>query len=200
MYTLIGSPKSRAFRVLWTLEELGVNYELKAAAPRSDEILAINPSGKVPALLVDGEAIIDSVAIMQFLTDKHRSLTHPAGTLPRARQDSFTQLFCDEFDGTCWVMAKHNFVLPEEFRQKAAIRPALEWDIQQAIKTLESRIGEGPWLTGDTFTIADMILLHCSNWMSMCGFDAPTGKSAELIERIKLRPAYIRALEIREAS
>lgn len=198
MYTLIGSPKSRAFRVLWALEELGLEYEMKAVAPHSNDILAINPSGKLPALLVDDEAIIDSVAIMQFLADKHGALTHPAGTLLRARQDSFTQLICDELDGTCWVMAKHNFIMPKKLRQKAAIRPALEWDMQRALKTLEARIGDGPWLTGDTFTVADMLLLHCSNWMSVCSFDAPTGKSAELIERIKARPAYARAVEISE--
>ncbi|MFK7861082.1 MAG: glutathione S-transferase family protein [Granulosicoccus sp.] len=200
MYTLIGSPKSRAFRVLWTLEELGVSYKMAAVAPHSKEILAVNPSGKLPALLVGDEAIIDSVAIMQFLADKHGSLTHPAGTLPRACQDSFTQLFCDELDGTCWAMAKHTFVMPEELRQKAAIRPAIDWDIQRALKTLEARIGEGEWLTGDSFTVADMLLVHCSNWMNMCGLEAPSGKSAELIERAKARPAYLRSLEIRDGS
>lgn len=200
MYTLIGSPKSRAFRVLWTLEELEISYDINGAAPQSDDILAINPSGKVPALMVNDEIIIDSVAIMQFLADKHGKLTHPAGTLQRAHQDSFTQLFCDELDGTCWVMAKHNFVMPKELRQKAAVRPALEWDIKRALTTLEARIGDGMWLTGDTFTIADMLLLHCCTWMDVCGFEQPTGKTASLIDRIKARPAYSRALEIRENS
>lgn len=200
MYTLIGSPKSRAFRALWALEELGVNYEISSAQPHSDEILAVNPSGKLPALVVDGEAIIDSVAIMQFLADKHGALTHPAGTLPRARQDSFTQLFCDELDGSCWVMAKHSFVMPKELRQKAAVRPALEWDINRALTTLEARINDGPWLTGDMFTVADMLLVHCCIWMEVCKFQAPTGKTAEMVDRIKARPAYQRALEIRENS
>jgi len=198
MYTLIGSPKTRAFRVLWALEELDLSYTIKNVPPHSEDILAINPSGKLPALVVDDEAIIDSVAIMQFLADKHGGLTHPAGTLLRAHQDSFTQLFCDELDSACWVMAKHSFVMPEELRQKAAIRPAIEWDIQRALNTLSARMGEGPWLTGDIFTVADMLLVHCSDWMATCGLDTPTGKSAELIERIKARPAYIRSQEIRE--
>lgn len=200
MYTLIGSPKTRAFRVLWALEELGLSYTIKAVPPHSEEILAINPSGKLPALLVDSVAIIDSVAIMQFLADKHGALTHPAGTLERARQDSFTQLIGDELDGSCWIMAKHSFVMPEELRQKDAIRPGVKWDIQRALKSLELRIDNTEWLTGDKFTIADILLVHCSNWMNVCGLDAPTGKSAELIDRIKARPAYVRSTKVREDS
>lgn len=198
MYTLIGSPKTRAFRVLWALEELELEYDINAVPPHSEDILAVNPSGKLPALLVDGEAIIDSVAIIQFLADKHGGLTHPAGTIKRAHQDSFTQLIADELDGCCWTMAKHSFVLPEELRQKDAVSPALLWDMNRNIKALEARLGDSEWLTGDTFTIPDMLLAHCSNWMKMCGFDAPTGKTADLIERVKDRPAYVRSLEIRE--
>ncbi|MEZ5799970.1 MAG: glutathione S-transferase N-terminal domain-containing protein [Nitratireductor sp.] len=75
MYKLIGSPTTRAFRVPWMLEELGVAYELERVGPRSEAILAVNPAGKVPALLADGEAIIDSVAIIQFLADRHGRFT-----------------------------------------------------------------------------------------------------------------------------
>ena len=50
MYKLIGSPKTRAIRVLWMLEELGADYEIDPATPHSETVFAINPSGKVPAL------------------------------------------------------------------------------------------------------------------------------------------------------
>lgn len=200
MYTVIGSPKSRALRVLWALEELDLRYEILNVPPQSAEIRAVNPSGKLPALKVDNDVIIDSVAIMQFLADKHAALTHPAGTLERARQDSFTQFISDELDGTCWVSAKHSFVMPEELRQKEAIRPALNWDMKRALNSLEQRMGDGPWLTGETFTVADILLGHCANWIALCGFEPPEGKTAALIERIKSRPAYIKVQEIREAN
>ncbi|MGB0867727.1 MAG: glutathione S-transferase family protein [Granulosicoccaceae bacterium] len=200
MYTLIGSPKTRAFRVLWAMEELGLSYDINDALPQSEEIRAVNPSGKVPALAVDGEVIIDSVAIVQYLADKHGGLSYPAGTLERARQDSFTQLICDELDGTCWVLAKHSFVMPKELRQKEAVLPAAQWDMRRALTTLESRLVDSEWLCGDTFTVPDLLLAHCSNWMAVCGFDAPTGKTAALIERIKARPAYLRSMEIREST
>lgn len=200
MYTLIGSPKTRAFRVLWALEELGLPYEIEHAFPHSEQARAANPSGKVPALSVDGEVIIDSVAIVQYLADKHGGLGHPAGSLERARQDSFTQFVCDEIDGTCWVAAKHSFVMPEELRQKEAVRPALAWDIARAMAALEARVGDSEWLGGDRFSVPDLLLGHCAGWMRVCGFDAPTGKTAALLERIAARPALQRAMAIREAS
>ena len=93
MYKLIGTPKTRAIRVLWMLEELGAEYTLDPVAPRSDEARAYNPSGKVPMLQVGDDVIIDSVAICQYLADVHGKFTAQAGTIERALQDSWTQ-FC----------------------------------------------------------------------------------------------------------
>jgi hypothetical protein len=84
MYTLIGSPKSRGFRVMWMLEEAGQDYEVVAAAAGSEEARNYNPSGKIPALVVDDKVIIDSVAICQFIADRHKVCTYEAGTIERA--------------------------------------------------------------------------------------------------------------------
>ena len=83
MYTVVGAPMTRSFRVLWALEELGQPYELIPALPQSPEILEVTDSGKVPAL-IEGDAVLtDSTAIITYLADKHGSLTAPAGTLAR---------------------------------------------------------------------------------------------------------------------
>ena len=58
MYTLIGSPKTRAFRVLWALEELGQDHQIEAEPPRSELVSQYNPTGKVPVLLDGDDAII----------------------------------------------------------------------------------------------------------------------------------------------
>ena len=63
MYEVIGSKASRAFRVLWMLEELGVDYDHTPAGPRSAEAVAANPSGKIPALRVDGAVVTESVVL-----------------------------------------------------------------------------------------------------------------------------------------
>ncbi|MGI9464874.1 MAG: glutathione S-transferase N-terminal domain-containing protein, partial [Aestuariivirgaceae bacterium] len=136
MYKLIGSPKTRALRVLWMLEELGLEYELDPVAPRSDEAHAVNPSGKVPILQVDDDIIIDSVAICQFLADKHGRFTYPAGSIARAQQDSWTQFALDDVDSLLWFSAKNTFVLPEELRSETA-QKACKFDFDRSMGFLE---------------------------------------------------------------
>lgn len=53
-YTVYGSVRSRALRVLWALEELGQPYAVVHAPPRSEAVCALNPSGKIPVMTVDG--------------------------------------------------------------------------------------------------------------------------------------------------
>ena len=74
--TLFHSPGTRSIRVLWLLEEMGLPYELQSkkydsAYFASDEFRAINPMGKVPALYDDGELIIESTAIMEYLLHRY---------------------------------------------------------------------------------------------------------------------------------
>lgn len=64
MYKLVGNRATRAFRALWLLEELGVPYEHVPAAPRSEEVRAVSPLGKVPVLVVGDDVIADSTAIL----------------------------------------------------------------------------------------------------------------------------------------
>ena len=91
MYTVYGNVFTRAMRVLWCLEEIGLDYTHVPASPQSPEILAVNPAGKLPAMsLDDGTVLTDSTAIMTYLADKHDAVTYPAGTVERARQDGIT--------------------------------------------------------------------------------------------------------------
>ena len=137
MYRVIGTAKSRAFRVMWMLKELGQPYEVEPAMPQSDDIRRYNPLGKVPAL-VDGDAVLtDSVAIMTYLADKHGAMTAPAGTSARARQDAMTLWLVDEMDALLWTAAKHSFVLPEKLRVpevkatvKAAVVAVSTWNLK----------------------------------------------------------------------
>ncbi len=192
MYTVIGSVKSRAFRVLWMLEELGERFEHVPAAPRSDEAVAFNPAGKVPVLIADGVPITDSTAILQYLADRHGRFTHPAGTIDRARQDSLTQFLLDEFDAALWMAARHSFILPEELRQ-SAIKDSLKWEFERSQRTLVARMGEGPFLMGDTMTVPDVILTHCGGWAMAAKFPLVEPKLASYLARMRDRPAFRQA-------
>lgn len=192
MPTLHGTVRSRAFRVLWALEEMGLDYTHEPTLPHSPEILALNPSGKVPAYVEDdGTVITDSSAIMTHLADRHGQLTYPAGTPERAQQDSLTFRILDEFDGPLWVAAKHSFGLPEELRLKE-IKPSCKWEFQRAADLLAPRL-TGDFLMGDKMTIPDIILCHCVGWSMVAKFEMKNEAVEAHFQRMRTRPAYKKA-------
>ena len=190
-YKVIGGVESRSLRVLWMLEELGLGYEHVAAPPRSADVIAVNPAGKVPVLIADGAPITDSTAILAFLSDRHGSFTFPAGTLQRARQDSMTQFLLDEFDAALWMAARHTFVLPAELRE-SAIKTSLKWEFERSQKVLTRRMAEGPFLMGSEMTVPDFILTHCGIWAEVARFPIVEPPLVAYLDRMRQRPALLR--------
>ncbi|SES04818.1 glutathione S-transferase [Tranquillimonas rosea] len=197
MYTLIGIPQSRAFRPLWMLHELGLEFEYRAEAPQSDPVLRHNPLGKVPVLLVDETPLTDSTAILMYLADRHDAFTRPAGTLDRARQDGVTHFLLDELDAALWTAARHSFILPEE-RRVPAIKDSLKWEVERALTRLSERLGAHPFLMGDDMTVPDIIAGHCLGWAEVAGFPTGDANLSSYLERLRDRPAYRKAAEAGE--
>ncbi len=193
MYQVIGTARSRAMRVFWMLEELEQEYEILEAGPRSKLTAEVNPSGKVPALIVEGKTLLDSVAIMQFLADRHNALTFKAGTFERAEQDSFTQFACDEMDGVLWHAGKHTFYYPEKLRVPQ-VMAAAKWDFARAMTTLEARLGDNEFVMGEQITVPDLLISHCAGWALGSKFELPKGKLGDYFKRLRARPAMKRAL------
>ena len=193
MYRVIGTLGTRALRLISALEELGLPYRLEEAAPASAEARAYNPSGKVPVLIAEGVALTDSVAIVQFLADRHGGLTWPAGSLERGRQDGFTQFAVDEVDGPLWTAAKHSFALPEALRMPA-VKATARAEFARAMAILAKRLGGNVFVTGDRFTVPDLILGHCAGWAVAARFALPEGPVGTYLERVRARPALRRAM------
>ncbi len=194
MYTVIGTTKSRALRVLWMLEELGEPYRHVAAEPRSEEVRQYNPSGKVPALLVDDQPITDSVAIMTYLGDRHGALTFPAGTIERARQDAFTNRINDELDAVLWAAARHSFILPEEMRVPS-VKESLRWEFERSQEHLGEALGGARFLMGEIVTIPDLLLAHCARWATNAKFPLTNDRIIAHRDRMTARTAFKRAVE-----
>jgi len=194
MYKVYGKVFSRAMRVLWMLEEIGAPYEFVDAAPRSEAVLALNPSGKVPVFQIDGATLTDSTAIMTYLADKHGKLTYPAGTLERAQQDALTHCILDEIDSVLWTAARHSFILPEE-RRVPEVKDSLIWEFTRNLQRLEERF-TGPFLMGDRMTIADIILVHCLNWAFSAKFPIESEKLLAYAKEMRGRDAFKRALAL----
>ncbi len=201
MYVLYGKPTNRSFRVLWMLEELGVEYRIEPTELRSKEAHEVNPMGKLPAMMdedVDGNpVIIDSMACMQYLADKHDKFTFAPGTIERAWQTSMTVFAIEDVDGILWTLAKHKFVLPEELRA-GDIRPACAHDFARSMDALEKRLGDNQYVMGDQFTVPDIILGHCHGWATSVRMNWPEGRLGDYANRLRNRDAFKRADAIRK--
>lgn len=191
MYRVIGTVKSRAFRVLWMLEELGQPYELVNAAPRSDEARAFNRLGKIPALVDGDDVLTDSVAIMTYLADKHAGLTAPAGTPDRARQDAVTLWLIDELDAGLWINAKHTFILPEKMRVEG-LKPTLHKEFQRNADTFAGMLDAagGEFIMGAHITLPDLLAVHCFGWAFGAEFPAIPDTLKDYTKRLRARPQF----------
>ena len=195
MYKVIGNTNTRTLRVLWAMKEIGLKYEHVQVNAQSADAKKFNISGKVPTLDANGVNIADSTAIVTYLADKYNQLTFPAGTIERAQQDSFTQFILDELDSILWTAARHSFVLPKEMRV-SELKNTLHWEFARSLKVLESRMGTGPNVMGETFTIPDIILTHIGGWARVAKFDIPDGKLRDYFRQQIKRPAYISAINL----
>lgn len=192
MHTVMGTRASRTFRVLWMLEELGAPYEHVPTRARSEEVRALNPSGKVPVLVVDNVVISDSIAILTYLGDFYGALTYPAGTLERARQDALTHQILDEIESLLWAYARHSFVLPEELRVPE-IKPAMKWEYSRNLPRI-SAAQKGPFLMGEKMTIPDILLTHCLRWAETAKFPEPDDTLSSYKARMEAREALQRTV------
>ena len=195
MYKVIGNTNTRTLRVLWAMKEIGLKYEHVQVNAQSVDAKKFNISGKVPTLDANGVNIADSTAIVTYLADKYNQLTFPAGTIERAQQDSFTQFILDELDSILWTAARHSFVLPKEMRI-SELKDTLHWEFAKSLKVLESRMGTGPNVMGEKFTIPDIILTHIGGWARVAKFDIPDGILRDYFRRQIKRPAYISAINL----
>lgn len=193
MYKVFGIPQSRAFRVIWMLEEIEIEYEHFSLKPGSQEVKNLNRSGKVPVLM-DGEEILnDSSAIISYLGDKHEQLCFPRGSIERARQDAMVFRIIDEVDMMLWGAARHSFILPEDMRV-AAIKPSLKWEFQKNIdKIMNERCGK--FLMGEEFMLPDIILAHCGQWARSAKFPLENESFNEYINLCYDRPAVKRLIK-----
>ncbi len=187
-----GSARWRSFRVIWCLEELDLDYDVVDVLPRSPEITEVNPLGQVPALETDGTVLTDSLAILYYLADRAGRLTFPPGSIARARMDARINFVLTEMEAPLWLAARHSYVLPE-VRRHPEIKPWLRADFREAEEKFALLLGDGPYLCGETFTIADIVAGHVADWTTPARFERSTEALSAYFDRVSSRAAWHRA-------
>ena len=160
--TIYGRPGSRARRPLWVARELGLAVESIEPAP--DEIkqpayLAINPNGKVPALVEDdGFTLFESFAQSLYLAKKHGlGRLYPAEAQAEALVWQWTFWGLNELEKPLTTCLFERAIKPEDQRDAAAAEKA-EADLQAPLAVLDRALAGRDWLLGDGFTVADINL------------------------------------------
>jgi glutathione S-transferase len=163
---------TRSIRARWTLQELGVEFEavtvnLMAGEHRRPEFLAVNPVGKVPAL-VDGEMVLtESVAIVLYLADKYpekRLMPEAAGE--RAQALRWLLFTTTELEQPLWRIARHSFIYPEEKRLPSDIPLARE-EFAAMAGVLDRHMTDREFVVGDRVSVADFVLAYTLDWASI---------------------------------
>jgi len=189
----MGRP-SRATRVAWALEEVGAEYEVRSTDPRDEAFRAVNPMGKVPALVVDGEVLTESGACCFWVADTfpEAGLAPEAGSWDRAQAHRWAQFVLTELEQPCWLKAKHSFALPEAQRVPE-VKPTAAWEFRRAAEVLEGSLQGRPHLVGDQFSVADLLAAHTLFWAQRAGFDV-SGPLMAYAMTHGSRPAFQRAV------
>ena len=193
MLTLIGPKGGRTFRVLWTLEELGLDYEHDVARPHSEGIYAVNPLGQAPALRDGDNVLTDSLAIMNYLADRAGKLTHPPGTPERALMEARINFVLTELEAPIWLMARHGFVLPKEQRTPG-MRAVAEADFARAEAKFDKLIGDADYFAGDSFTLADIFAADLARWAEGAKITLASDTFKAHHARMADRPGWKRAI------
>lgn len=196
---LYWSPNTRSFRALWMLEEAGLPYErvkldLTAGEHKRPEFLAVNPMGKVPALEDGAAKVAESAALCAYVADLAggTGLAPPIGDPDRGR---FLH----------WLVFSAACVEPA-YMQKAMgwtiERPSMSgWGTHEAVMdVLEAAVAPGPWLLGDRFTAADVMIgsdLHFGVRLFKIVETRPAFEA--YLDRCEARPAFQRAKAINAA-
>ena len=145
--------------------------------------------------MVDGQVYTDSVAIMRFLADHHNALAPAPGSVDRLKMDSHIEFLNEEFDALFWIAAKNSFINPSDHRS-TDIKPVLMWEFERSLKRFADRLGDGPYLMGDEFTIADIMAVHCLNWSRVAKFPAAEGAVKAYAKSVRARAAYQRVMDL----
>jgi len=182
-------PLSRAVTSDWMLKELDVPHEqividMPGGEQNSPEYRAINPMGKVPAL-VDGDAVVtEAAAICAYLADKFadKGLAPPPASTERGKY--YRYLF---FPGvTLEPLLSVTSLGVEDIRPQS-----MGWgDMPRAMATVESMTPDIGWALGDRFTAADIVYGGALAFFSGFNLMESSPKVAAYVERIKARPAY----------
>jgi glutathione S-transferase len=205
---------SRSQRVLWLLEELGLEYEIKRymrdpvsmRAPRS--LRAVHPLGKSPVITDGALTLAESGAIIQYLVESHAGAAMAPAPGSSERTRYIYWMHYAEGSAMPLLLLKLIFDQIERAPMPFIVRPIggyiarraksqlVEPELAQHLDYLESELDKSMWFAGDTFTAADIQMSYpIEAAAARADLNSSRPKLIAFLDRIRHRPAYQRALK-----
>jgi glutathione S-transferase len=192
MIKLYWCPQTRATRALWMLEEAGVPFELVRIDIRDEkakadpEFRAASPLGKVPAIADGAVRLNDSGAICGYIADAYPQ-AHLAPPIGAPDRGAYLQ----------WLMFTNANIEPamtEKFSNTPPSRAAHGWgDYESTLARLRAGLQTGPWILGDRFCAADVLLGSAVYFLGMFKILGDEPLLSGYLQRCMARPAAQRA-------
>ncbi|MES2102660.1 MAG: glutathione S-transferase family protein [Pseudomonadota bacterium] len=190
--TLFHSPHSRSAGARILLEELGADYQLhlldmKAAEQREPAYLAINPMGKVPAILHGETLVTEQAAVYMYLAE-----LYPEAGLAPAIGDPLRGAYLRwmVFYGSCFEPAVVDLSLKRE-PAPPSLSPYGSYDTM--LETVRQQLSSGPYLLGERYTAADVLWGCALTWILAFKLVPELPEITAYVQRINARPAVLRA-------
>ena len=196
--TLYGTSQSRAIRALWMLEELGVPFEHKPINFQDDtktpEFLAVNPNGRVPALVSeDGEVYWESMSINLYLAKRYGGPLAAASAQEETLAVQWSFWVMTEIEKTLLEVLFHSLGLLG-YAKDAGKAKECEAALERPFKVLDAHLAGREWLVADRFTVADLNVASHFPFARMANIDLGGYASmSRWVDACLSRPAMARA-------
>jgi len=189
--TLYEYSSSRSKQARWALQELGLEFKSISGLEilHSDELNRVNPMGKVPAVVIDGEPLFEAVAICTYLADlvPEKGLIAASGTRERALHLQWVSFALTEMEAYLWSNARNTFVLPEEQRITTLFDQNKKAFIHAA-SVLDNVLSSADYLVANQFSVTDILVGFTVNWGDLAGLLLQMPNLQRYLTRLKERP------------
>ncbi|WP_371372607.1 glutathione S-transferase family protein [Thalassotalea aquiviva] len=189
--TLYEYTPTRSAKVRWLLKEMAI--EFTSVNDRhligSDELKAINHTGKLPAIVVDGHAMFESSAICTYLADKYpeKGLIPKAGTWARAMHEQWVSFALTEVEAHLWSTARNTFIYPDALKVPEIIEQNNR-ELASSLPIIDGNLSHHSYMLGEDFSVTDIIVGFTTIWAHKQGLTQHLPKIEEYNLRLTERP------------
>lgn len=200
---LYHQPRTRSARVRWLLAELHLPHDVQtvnvfAGEGRNPEYMKeVHPHGFVPALDDEGTVIIESAAICMYLVDRYGKgeLAPPVDSKARGLYYEWMVYVPATADPLCESVMFNTVFLPENKRDPKLVERSKKTWIQKVEPRFVRALGTGPFILGEKFSAADVLVGSSLGWARMAGMLSDDPVLAAYLERMTSRPGFLAGFE-----